>query len=393
MRILYVAIDQVVPGTKGGSTHVQAVSAEIAALGHEVHVAVGEGSRRPAMLADGRVSWHAVSAPLALPHLRLLRAGTIRRLVRRLRPDVVIERYHNFGGEGLLASRHAGAMSVLEVNSPVVDYSGSPKRLLDRALLVEPMRRWRDWQCRQADLIVTPMRSILPAWVEPSRVLEAEWGADTRAFRPDATGPLPFARSDGEILVVFAGAFRAWHGVTRLVEAMAALEARGLPFRAVLIGDGPEAPRVRRRIAALGLRRTIAIGALPHTLMPAALAAADIGAAPFDIAAHAPLRDAFYWSPLKVFEYMASGLPVVAPDIPRLRALVGENEGGLLYDASDPAALGRAIEALSDPERRQTLARSARNRAVRLFSWEAHVRLLVDAIARRRIEAHGRMGA
>lgn len=377
MRILYVAIDQTVPGTTGGSTHVQAVTQALARLGHEVHVATRPGPPAAGPLPQSTVSWHALSAPLGLPHLRLLRTGTIRRLATRLRPDVVIERYHNFGGEGLLAARHGNRMSVLEVNSAVVDYTGSPKRMLDRAMVVEPMRRWRDWQCRQADLIVTPVRSILPPWVAPSRILEAEWGADTQAFTPTATGPLPFTRDPGDIVVVFAGAFRAWHGVMALVDAMATLEARGLPFRAVLIGDGPEAGRVRAQIATLGLRRVSAVGALPHARLPAALAAADIGAAPFDLAGHAPLRDEFFWSPLKVFEYMASGLPIIAPDITRLRALIGD--AGLLYDPAAPGALAGAIEALADPARRLALSRLARDRAVRGFSWDAHARLLSEA--------------
>ena len=47
------------------------------------------------------------------------------------------------------------------------------------------------------------------------------------------------------------------------------------------------------------------------------LAAADIGVAPFDVAAHRPLSLGFFWSPLKIFEYMASGLPVVAPAVDR----------------------------------------------------------------------------
>jgi glycosyltransferase involved in cell wall biosynthesis len=379
MRLVYTAIDQTVPGAKGGSTHVSAVASGLARLGHEVHVATTRGVG-PA--PDSAVHWHAIGAPLGRPHLRLLRAGAVRRLVERVAPDAVIERYHNFGGEGLLAARRTGASTVLEVNAPVVDYTGSPKRRLDRALLVEPMRRWRDWQCRHADLIVTPLRSILPAFVEPARVLEAEWGADTTAFRPDAAGRAPFERGEGEIVVVFAGAFRAWHGAVHLVDAMARLEARGLPFRAVLIGEGPERPRVQERIAAHGLRRVTMVGAIPHAKMPAALAAADIGAAPFDVEAHAPLRDAFYWSPLKVFEYMASGLPVVAPDMPRLRALVGpDGEAGLLYDGADPAALAGAIERLGDASLRSRLAQSARARAVRLFSWDAHCRQLADAIA------------
>jgi glycosyltransferase involved in cell wall biosynthesis len=379
MRLVYAAIDQVVPGTRGGSTHVSAVASQLAALGHEVHVATGRGD---GPTRDPAVHWHDIAAPFERPHLRLLRMGAIKELVARVRPDAVIERYHNFGGEGLIAARSAGALAVLEVNAPVVDYAGSPKQRLDRALLVEPMRRWRDWQCRRADLIVTPMREILPAFVDRSRVLEAEWGADTRAFRPDAPGEAPFTRRDEEIVVIFAGAFRAWHGAVHLVDAMAQLESRGLPFRAIFVGDGPEGPRVAERIAAHGLRRVALTGAIPHTAMPAALAAADIGAAPFDVAAHAPLRDAFYWSPLKVFEYMASGLPVVCPDLPRLRHLVGD-EGGLLYDATNPAALAQAIERLADPVSRATLARSARDRALRLYSWEAHCRLLSDAISAR----------
>ena len=73
-------------------------------------------------------TWHDIGTPLGSPNLRLLRRGRVRALATALRPDVVIERYHNFGGEGLLAARAVGARTVLEVNAPVVDYPGSPKR-------------------------------------------------------------------------------------------------------------------------------------------------------------------------------------------------------------------------------------------------------------------------
>jgi len=113
-------------------------------------------------------------------------------------------------------------------------------------------------------------------------------------------------------------------------------------------------------------------GALPHDQLPAALAAAQIGVAPFDPARHAPLQLAFYWSPLKVFEYMATGLPVVAPALPRLERLVRHGEEGLLYDPEDPRGLDRAIAELADPALRARLGAAARARAVRDFSWEAH---------------------
>ena len=104
MRILYAAIDQVVPGTLGGSTHVQAVAEGLAALGHEVHVAVraGDPDRRRESLPmflpmssptlAGSATWHDVGTPLGSPNLRLLRRGRLRALAAAVRPDVVIER-------------------------------------------------------------------------------------------------------------------------------------------------------------------------------------------------------------------------------------------------------------------------------------------------------------
>ena len=302
------------------------------------------------------------------------------RLAERIRPDVVIERYYNFGGEGVVAARAVGALAVLEVNAPVIDHPGSAKRRLDRALLVEPLRRWRDWQCRHTDIFLTPQADILPSWVTPERIVEVEWGADTLRFTPDAAGDVPFERPAAGTLVVFAGAFRAWHGAIHLVEAMRRLRERGRKdISAVLIGGGPELPRVRQ--AAERLDGVSFTGALPHDAMPACLAAADIGAAPFDVGAHAPLSLGFFWSPLKVFEYMAAGLPVVAPAIDRLGRIVRNGQEGVLYDAGDPAALAGAIETLCDPARRRRLGAAARARVVEHFGWDRHCERLAEVIA------------
>jgi glycosyltransferase involved in cell wall biosynthesis len=376
MRVLYAALDQQVPGTRGGSIHVRAVAEGLAALGHEVHALTGSGAGG---FPSGAVRWHEMGPPLGRRQLRWLGAGAVLRLARRIRPDVIIERYYNFGGEGMRVAKRIGAVAMLEVNAPVVDYPGSPKHLLDRALLVEPMRRWREWQCRAADLIVTPTSTILPRFVERSKVLEIEWGADTDRFRPDARGPVAFARTGDDVVAVFAGAFRTWHGAAALVEAVGRLRARGeRRLKAVLVGDGPEFGRVKR--AAAGVDGVTLTGSLPHDAVPACLAAADIGVAPFDVSAHAPLALGFYWSPLKVFEYMAAGLPVVAPRIERLQAIVRDGQEGLLYDSSDPDGLAGALAQALDPALRARLGEAARARAVSRFSWAAHCARLDEAL-------------
>jgi glycosyltransferase involved in cell wall biosynthesis len=375
MRVLYCALDQTVPGTLGGSVHVQAVAEGLAALGHDVHVATQSSGAWPA----GRVTWHAMGPPLGRQALRWLRTGDVETLARRIDADVIMERYYNFGGEGVFAAGRLGRPAVLEVNAPVIDYPGSPKHRLDRALLFEPMRRWRDRICRLVDLFVTTTADILPGWVDRRRVLEIEWGADVDHFRPRPEAPRRFGADPSRIQCVFAGAFRSWHGVVQLAAALARLHAAGdHRFGAILIGDGPERPAAER--AARDVPGIVFTGAMPHAALPEALASADIGVAPFDPMRHAPLRLGFYWSPLKIYEYMAVGLPVIAPSLPRLRRLIEHGREGVLYDPAEPRGLDRAIVSLAGKEARRGLGAAARQRVVREFSWAAHCAALDDRL-------------
>ena len=356
--------------------HVAAVAEGLAALGHSVHVLAAPGDGQ---FPAGGAQWHAEEPPFGVPRFRLLRARRVLQYARDLKPDVIIERYYNFGGEGVLTATRLGALAVLEVNAPIIDYPGSPKRWIDRALLVEPMRRWREWQCAQAGVLVTPLADVVPAFVPRERILEIEWGADTRAFHPDAKGDVPFTRGEGATVVVFAGAFRVWHGAVQLVRAIAQLHARGrTDIHAVLIGDGPEFDRVQREAA--GVDGVTLTGPLPHVQLPACLAASDIGVAPFDVPSHAPLTLGFYWSPLKVFEYMAAGLPVIAPNIDRLSRVVRNGREGSLYEVSDPLALAAAIERTADAPDRAELGRAARQRALEEYGWDVHCRRLDRAL-------------
>jgi glycosyltransferase involved in cell wall biosynthesis len=374
MKILYCASDQTVPGTTGGSVHVAAVADGLAALGHDVHVLITPGGELPA----SNPQWISMPPPLGLKQLRWTLTGRVRRLAGRLQPDVIMERYYNFGGEGIAVAAERRAVAVLEVNAPVIDYPGSSKGTLDRMLIAEPMRRRREWICAKADVIVTPEPSILPAATPPAKILRLEWGADTEQFRPDANGPVPFDRP-AQTVAVFAGAFRSWHGAIHLVQAIRELRARGrADVGAVLIGDGPELQACRA--AAAGLESVVFTGAVPHAIMPACLAACDVGVAPFDLDAHRALSLAFYWSPLKIFEYMSAGLPVIAPAIARIPTIVEHGREGLLYDPAFPGSLAAAIEALASPHHRLPLAHAARQRAVRDYSWAAHCVALGQAM-------------
>jgi glycosyltransferase involved in cell wall biosynthesis len=367
--VLYVASDQVMPGATGGSVHVLEVARGLARLGHEVHAVVrrrrGEPEREE---ADG-VRWHRIRWTPPHRFFRFRARPAVEALAESVRPQVVMERYYNFGGEGIDTAHARGLPSLLEVNSPVLDHPGSLKAALDAALVVRPLRRRRESLCRRATALVAPLPEIVPEFAR-AKTRRVTWGANVEAFHPGrrrAAVRAQWGVPDGGTAVVFAGSFRPWHGVHVLEEA-----ARRLRHRADLVfvlAGGPGGA------AAEGAVRRL--GPVAYERMPELLASADVGVAPYDTARLKPLALGFYWSPLKVFEYMASGLPTVTIDREPLTEIVREGQEGLHMRDGDPGTLAAALERLAgDAALRARLGQSARARVVERYSWDGHCRQL-----------------
>jgi glycosyltransferase involved in cell wall biosynthesis len=96
----------------------------------------------------------------------------------------------------------------------------------------------------------------------------------------------------------------------------------------------------------------------------------------------------FYWSPLKIFEYMATALPVICLDVPPLAEVVRPEQEGLLVAEGEEDALAAAIgRLLADPARARSMGRAGRERVVAHFSWQHHCeeldRILSSLVAKR----------
>lgn len=388
MKILYVASGIPVPGALGGSTHVFEVARGLALRGHTVHVVASsrEGWAGLAALARPATSrlagfhLHHVDLPKVAA---LLSAPLVLRLARALRPDLVMERYYNFAGAGMLAARRLGLPTILEVNALILDPPAVRKRRLDDAL-GGPMRRWAVRQCQWAGRIVTPLHTTVPPEIPRAKIAELPWGADVERFAPSLESQASGVRGLGkppQLLlsgstpptVVFLGSFRAWHGVLDFVKAAAMLLALGRECQFLLVGDGPERAAAERLAAAWPGRFTFT-GAVPYEQVPALLARASAGVAPFNTAPHPALRAAgFFWSPLKIYEYMAAGLPVVTANIHPLGEVVRDGQEGLLYAEGDVAGLADAIgRLLDDPAGARAMGLRARARVAERYSWARH---------------------
>lgn len=375
MNVLYVASDQVVPGTTGGSVHVLEVARGLARRGHQVDVVVqdGKGAARPESTG---VRWHGVSWWPPHRFFRFRAQPAVAAVAEETRPDVIVERYYNFGGEGIATAKERGIPGVLEVNSPLVDHPGSLKGALDAALVVRPLKRRREAMVRDAAALVAPIPEVVPAFAR-ARTEIVTWGANVEAFSPgrrEAAVRQALGIPEGAVAVLFSGSFRPWHGVHVLEDAARRLRDRADIYFVLAGGDVAgqgDGYRGRR------------LGSVPYDTMPTVVAACDIGTAPYDTARLAQLRLGFFWSPLKVFEYMASGLPTVTIDRAPLGEVIREGEEGIHVREADPAALADGLARLAGDEAlRRRMGASARRRVVERYSWDVHCAQLEGLLQR-----------
>jgi alpha-maltose-1-phosphate synthase len=376
VKILYVATDQTLPGATGGSVHVLEVARGLAARGHEMHVAIRRGAGQPAEEHRDGITWHRIAWWPPQRFFRWRARPAVAAIAERVQPEAVMERYYNFGGEGVAVATQRGIPSLLEVNSPMLDHPGSLKAAVDRALLRRPMRRHRESLCRQVAALVAPLPEIVPLWAR-DKTETVTWGADVERFQPRRRH-LEVRRAwgapDDAVVVLFSGSFRPWHGVHVLERAARLLSQRADLFF-VLAGGGEAADGQGYR----GRR----LGTLPYERMPEIVASADIGVAPYDTRRLGQLQLGFYWSPLKIFEYMASGLPTVTVQRPPLTEIIRDGQEGCFFAESDAGSLASALTRLADDASlRRRLGQSARERVTAHYSWARHCEQLERVLQR-----------
>jgi glycosyltransferase involved in cell wall biosynthesis len=299
--------------------------------------------------------------------------------------ELIYERYAFANAAGLLAARRLGIPRVVEVNSPLVDELSQTRGVIFRRMA----RRAEHRILSSADLVCTvsgELRSIMVnAGLSADRVMVLANGVHlsdylwppTEEGRSDARARLGLedtgAARGAAVIAGFAGFFRRWHGIDLLIEALAARGPDSL--HAALLGDGALAGELADLAATRGVAdRVHFLGARPSDQIPALLPAFDIGVLPAITS---------YASPLKLIEYMAAGLAIVAPDQPNICELVADRVSALLFAPGDADGLARALAELAeDPALRRRLGVTAREIVEqRRLSWRANARQVVDRIA------------
>ena len=373
MRIAYVCTDPGVPvfGRKGASVHVQAVITALLRRGAEVHlIAARTGGTPPPELAGVQVHeiTRAAHTDPAEREVACQRADAqVTEVLSGLhdaeRLDLVYERYALWGRSASAWSRAVHVPHLLEVNAPLVTEQAQHRVLVDRAgaeaVAAAALSATTAALC-VSDQVANWARGHA---ADPARVHTVANGVDTTRITPAPTG------ATDTFTVGFVGTLKPWHGVPTLLEAFALMLADDPSYRLLLVGDGPQREALQGQAGRLGIAEHVELtGALDPVAIPAQLHRMQVAVAPYPAAAD------FYFSPLKMYEYLAAGLPTVASMVGNLPDLLGQGSLGVLVEPDEPRKLADAITALrQDPQRRRQLGQAGRQDVVTHHDWSAVV--------------------
>ena len=359
MRIACLATDPGAPygGRDGGSVQLEELVEALALEGAKVLALVPGVARDAAQPAAGAT---VDELPPAAGGSELVRSDWIEARLMRFGADALYER--------LALPSVAGSRAAARLGIPhLVD--------LDQPLLAESRRRHRALEpggvARLEREVLARTERVFTA-SSPLAMHALRCGAGRVEVFPGAVAVErhPHRRRSGDRPVaVFAGRVRPWHGIETVAAAWRLL-GEAAPVL-VIAGEAGEAAELLESVGA------VLLGPIPHRQVPAVLAEADIGLAPY--ARDAPIDV----SPLKLFEYMGAGLASVAGELPATHELVSA-EQAVLVPRGDPEALAAAVAGLAvDAPRRERMGRAARALVAGAHTWRHRARRLMEHVADR----------
>ena len=376
-KLLYVTADRGVPvrGSKGASIHVRSLLQSFRRLGVDGLVlttwpgpADGPAISAPLINTDAQGYIKRIAMGLGrwtgsgpagkrqilrfLDNLLIYRKGV--QQARAWHPDFIYERYSLLSFAGAFLAHRLRIPHVLEVNAPLAD-----EEARFRGLKCARFTRWMErWIMRSAHRVVVVSQALkehaLGLGVCPDRILVLPNGVNPDLFHPGCKGigireRLGWKTED--FIVGFSGTFKPWHGVDHLLRALAQVVPLVASSRLLLVGDGPGRIELEHLAEKSGLKeRVFFTGSVHHDEVPEYLAACDVLVAPYR-----PIEN-FYFSPIKVAEYMALGKPVVVSAIGQLKELIHDSHSVIGVPPGDEEALARVlIELAQNPLRRKAL--------------------------------------
>ena len=380
MRILY---HHRIASKDGQITHIEEMVEALRGQGHEVRIVGpevhhGDSGKGGSPGWVGKLKAHLPTAlyEVAEASYSLVAYRRLMRAVRAFSPDVIYERYALFQPAGVWAGRRTGIPLLLEVNAP---YAIARRKYGVMALggLADRFERFTFCGATRVFPVTQVLADMLVGMgVQRERIRVIPNGINPRDFAsvPSAEQAKTDLGLQGRMVIGFIGFVREWDRLDRIVSWLAQRPAED-PAMLLIVGDGPVRPALEEQARLLGIEHKLRFtGVVPRSKVPAAASA-------FDVALQTAVVP--YASPLCLFEYMALGKAILAPDQPNHHEVLVGGVDCQLYDPDDALGMERQLDILaSDAHLRSRLGAAARQALTdRQYVWAGNATRVAEVAA------------
>jgi len=354
VKLVYLALGEELGGGSAGFTHTKSICEALAKKGVSVTLFIkpGKGKVKKVKIVETELA--------RLAHNPIKEFSEIKRLKKYINEaDIVHERY-SINPSSISLLKGFSGKHVLEVNDP-----GTKTWTGKRKILYAPLIRRK---LRKTNAIITQTRTLkkILSAQSPKKIYVVSNGVSNSDFRIGKSKVEEERKrfsKHGEKIVCFVGSFREWHGVLEIPKiAERVAEKHSVKF--VLVGAGKELEKVRKKVEGLGLEKKVRfLGSIEQEKIPVVLKASDVCIAPFSTTRFKQLeKHGFWWSPLKLFEYMAAGKATIASRFREVENILGDS--AVYCEAGNPDEFAEKISlVLNNKKKREKMEKTALKRA------------------------------
>lgn len=376
MKIVYLNyLYDIKESSVGAAVHVKELTKALQACGHDVRTyflnqftSVEESFKSPVRGFLKKKLWRYLNQINALfANVRYLKNEW--KIITHEKPDVILVRYNLLNFSLAIVALLKKVPFILEVNAPMAYESRKFAEYSFRIPLIPELIEKMYLRIANRVIVVSrELRAYYKSWHLPEqKLIFIPNGVDEHRFHPEIAAENTRTKLglNNKIVVGFIGSFHYWHGLENLLHFIKLTLSRFHNVAFLLVGDGPLKRDLERIFKNHEFdKRVIFAGYVPHDEIPAHLAAMDIVLAPY------PRLEFFYYSPLKIFEYLAAGKAVVASRIGQIQEIIQDGINGALFEPDNFEDLQEQLFALIEKNGyRQQLGRNGREMILQKYTW------------------------
>lgn len=281
--------------------------------------------------------------------------------VYKYKPDCIYERYNLFFVSGIWVKKITKLAFLCEVNSPLYN-----ERFKFGGIRLHRLAKWTEkFVWRNADYTL-PVTKVL------ANIIAEETGKKNQIVIHNGINPENFQLSgtsqqlkkqlgiNNQMVLGFTGFVREWHKIEQVLDMIKTYPEKNMLL--LLVGDGPARKELEEYAKKIGVEKSLVITGI--------IGRKNVGKyiELFDIALQPAVTN--YASPLKMFEYLALGKLIIAPDEKNIKEILTDNYNALLFNKNDPESFKKTIVKAINIENKNYLTQNAQQTIRKKnFTW------------------------